>query len=733
MHRDPPSEPGESPRPAASSAPLPEPGGGGDGSADTGTLKPASKAPDGGDSVPSEAAAPPVAPGEALQLVRFSRSDQTLRITGVTPHGRRLTFEQRADREGWYVVVAGRRRRPTQRELGLVVASITQEMEAAISQERQEEVRSAYRLAASSDQPGLPGRGLQAYRDLLLDEAGAFIAGQNERLGVVAIEYQAFKRFALRHGHRVGQAFVRALGERLHALFRDEEKVHVCHKAGKSFRMIVIDRSAQELLQLVHRVVSDDTRKWLAERVWGDSPRTHPDEIHFYVGIAMARPSERQEQHYLNLAQRLNDDAYRAAKLGQLRGHTSIQAAKMDYRTTVQQWVRGAEDELEDLAAEMDDGPAEVMAETVDVLNELVPADLEGMAVEGDVRALIHKAIARDGFWQGSLAMRIAAEALVARFLGERTPPEGENGYVGGFDLGDEFYGLSLEGDRLYFAWGDINSAGATRTRAGLERIRTAVGWRREDGGGIVGRFLKALAIDDGNSLLDRLRDGAQRAYDEVRNDPAMRVNDAVDMADYLWTALPPRGETVRSEHLVEGAELFLVLPDGTWTVRVLERRSNFIVRLEIGGEEHVAAVSESVHGLDLKLRVRNTVASAAICLLDMRRDELIEMLSLVREDNGIPDRQNLNVVGFLRHVADLLLAEQVKNPGKIRMALGDPWQVDRFVRSFSLEDVREDHPGLFYEAVHQELIHDAPLQLDHNLRDIVVQTMLRRTRPESS
>src|SRR5262249_5508409 len=138
-------------------------------------------------------AARSIAPGEALQLVRYARRGNTLVISGLTPHGRRLTFEQREDRDGWYVVVAGRRRRPTERELGLVVASITQEVEAAMAPE-ESEVRSAYQLAAASDQPGMPIQGLQAYRDLLLDEAAAFTAGQIQRLAVVAIEYQAFKR-----------------------------------------------------------------------------------------------------------------------------------------------------------------------------------------------------------------------------------------------------------------------------------------------------------------------------------------------------------------------------------------------------------------------------------------------------------------------------------------------------------------------------------------------------------
>src|SRR5688500_7775038 len=59
---------------------------------------------------------PPIALGEALQCVRYARRGQTLMITGVTPHGRRLAFEQEEDHGGWYVVVAGRRRRPTERE-----------------------------------------------------------------------------------------------------------------------------------------------------------------------------------------------------------------------------------------------------------------------------------------------------------------------------------------------------------------------------------------------------------------------------------------------------------------------------------------------------------------------------------------------------------------------------------------------------------------------------------------
>lgn len=677
-------------------------------------------------------AEPVIVPGEALQLVRFSKSDKTLRITGLTPHGRRLTFEQRADREGWFVVVAGRRRRPTQRELALVVASISQEMDAAMAAEGEEEVRSAYRLAASSDQPGLPGRGIQAYRDLLLDEASAFIAGQTSRLAVVAIEYQAFKRFALRHGHRIGQAFVRALGERLDELFRDEERIHVCHKAGKSFRMIVVDRTAAEVQQLVQRITTDETRQWLAQRVWGDAPRTHPDEVNFYIGIAVARPAERDVTDYTALAQRLNDDAFKAAKLGQMSGHTSIQLAKMDYRTTVQLWGRASQDDIEALAAEMDDGPAEVMAETVDYLNELVPADLEGMAVQGDVSALIHKAIARDGFWQGTTAMRIAGEALVDRFLRSEPAPAGQNDFVGGFDLGDEFYGIAIERDHLYFCWGDLNSAGATRTRAGLQRIRDAVGWRRTDGGGIVGRFLRAIRNEDDEQLdlIDRVRGAVASAHRDCWGDASLHVNDGVDIAEYLWT---PGGELARSADLTDGAELTLVLPGRELPVRVIERRSNLISRLDLDGQEHVAAINESKGGLDVKLRVRDTVISAAVAILKVRREDLIDTLAIVREDNDLPEDHPMNVVGFLRHIADLLLSDEVKTPGKILTALGEPFDVDRFVKVFSIEDAREQHPGLFYEAVHQELLVEQGHGLDKNLAELVARTMLARTRPPAS
>lgn len=669
-----------------------------------------------------------VALGESLQLVRFVRSGNTLKISGLTPHGRRLVFEQRDDREGWYVVVAGRRRRPTERELGLIVASITQEMEAAMAPEGESEVRSAYRLAASSDQPGLPVRGLQAYRDLLIDEASAYLGGQIQRLGVVAVEYQAFKRFAIRHGHRIGAAFVRALGERLAMLFEHEEKVHVCHKAGKSFRLILADRSAAAVQKLVARIPTAETQQWIVERVWGREQRTHPDEVNFYVGIAMARPSERKLANHESLAQRLNDDAYRAARLGQLRGYTSIHLAKTDYRSSVAIWIRASEDELEELASQMDEGPAEVMAEMQDYLHELVPADLEGMAVEGDVGALIHKAIARDGFWQGTTAMRIAGERLIDRFLGNIPPPEGQNDHVGGFDLGDEFYGISIEGDCLYFAWSDLNSAGATRTRAGLSKIQQAVGWRREDGEGIVGHFMKALSeVESEVPFPERLRNAAHESFDTVWEDPDLHVADVIDIADYLWT---PDGELIRYDDLEEGANLRLELPGLSSAVEVAERRSGFFARLVIDGQEHVASLADGLTGPVVKLRIKNAVISVATCVLAMKRVELEDILEIVREDNILSDDDPMDILGFLRHIADILLADQVKDPGKIRLALGAKYHEVDFVKTYSLEDVRERHPGLFYEAIHQVLLTEHPLDIDRNLQEMIASTMLARSRP---
>lgn len=687
------------------------------------------KSPLAGDSTET-ADIPPVALGETLQLVHYARRGDTLLISGITPHGRRLTFEQREDRQGWYVVAAGRRRRPTERELGLVVATITQEMEAALVPERQSEVRSAYRLAVASDQPGMRVRGLEAYRDLLLDECAAYVAGLTERLAVVAVDYQAFKRFANRHGHRIGAAFVQALGERLHELFSEEPGVHVFHKSGKSFRLVIVNRTSAELGALIDRITSEETREWIVHRVWGTELRTHPDEVHFHIGIASASRAERQSE-YADLAQRLSDDAYRATKVGQLKGHTSIALAKSDYRTTVYRWTVASDNELQELAAEMDDGPAEVMAEMSDYLHELVPADLDGMAVAGDLNALVYRAIARDGFWQGTTAMRIAGERLLGHALNEDgdVDPE-ENLFVGGFDLGDEFYGIAIEDDTLFFCRGDINSAGATRVRAGLGAVQRAVGWERTDGGGVVGHFLGALEErDSGLPLLDRLREAAQIAFEENDSDPSLRVNDAVDIGDFLYTK---EGALVQDEDLVDGAELVLAPPGiKTRQVKVVERRSEFTLRLEIDGEEHPAVFGAFPNNLRIKLRIRNTVASAGICVLRIPIPELKALLQEIAEDNHVSEDQSMDVLGFLRHVSDILLEDHVKTPAKVELALGARYDSRRFVRVFSIEDVREGYPGLFYEAVHMDLLGQQPEpDLDRQLLELIGRTMLSSVRP---
>ncbi len=674
-------------------------------------------------------APPSVALGETLQLVHYARRGDTLLITGITPHGRRLTFEQREDRQGWYVVAAGRRRRPTDRELGLVIATITQEMEAALVPERQAEVRSAYRLAVTSDQPGLRVGGLEAYRDVLLDESAAYIAGIVDRLAVISIDYQAFKRFAIRHGHRVGASFVQALGERLADLYASDDSVQVFHKSGKSFRLIVIDRSAEEIQTLINGFTTDETRQWIVERVWGTQKRTHPDEVHFHIGIAKASRADRDSE-YSDLAQRLSDDAHRASKLGQLKGHTSIALAKTAERTTIEWWTVESEDDLQELAASMDDGPADVMAEMSDYLHELIPADLEGMAVAGDLDALLHRAIARAGFWQGTTAMRIAGDRLLERVLdpaAEKAPDDLD--FVAGFDLGDEFYGIVLEDDILYFARGDVNSAGATRVRAGLSAVQRVVGWEREDGGGIVGNFIRAIEDRAGGlPLVERVRRAAQASYEEAADDPALHVNDAVDVADYLHTA---DGRLASPEDLVEDALLVLALPGlERKPVKVLERRSGFTLRLEIEGEEQ-PAVFDDTHGLQVKLRIRNTVASAAICVLKVPTEELRALLAEIREENHVAEDQPLDVLGFLRHVADILLEDVIKAPAKVDLALGGSYEARRFVRAFRLEHVREGYPGLYYEAVHMDLLAEQPApDIDRHLVELVGATMLSSPRP---
>src|SRR5262249_44394971 len=160
-------------------------------------------------------------------------------------------------------------------------------------------------------------------------------------------------------------------------------------------------------------------------------------------------------------------------------------------------------------------------------------------------------------------------------------------------------------------------SAGSTRVRAGLEALQRAVGWRREDGGGIVGTFVHALAPPPRNGrapgLPDRVRAAAQSAYEDLSTESELHVNDAVDIAGFLWTQ---SGELVRDQDIDEGARLVLSLRGRHRRVEVLERKAGFIVRLDIDGVEHPAAVSDSITGPVVKLRIRNAVVSAAICVL---------------------------------------------------------------------------------------------------------------------
>ena len=343
------------------------------------------------------------------------------------------------------------------------------------------------------------------------------------------------------------------------------------------------------------------------------------------------------------------------------------------------------------------------------------------------LQALIHKAIARDGFWQGTTAMRIAGDRLIRRFIDNTPAPSDQLEHVGGFDLGDEFYGIAWEDDVLTFAWGDLNSAGATRVRAGLKQIQHAVGWRRHDGGGVVGRFIAALRPDGSCCLAERVRESARRSYKENRADVRLRVNDSVDIADYLWA---PNGELVGNDDVVEGARLRLSLPWIDEEVEVRERRSSFVLRLGINDQEHIASYAESSTGPVIKLRVRDSVVSAAICVLQMRREQLDEALSIVREDNNLDDDADLDVVGFLRHIADILLSDRVKGPAKIELALGSEYTSDRFVQVFNLEDVRERFPGLYYEAVHHSLLNAHPLGVDRHLQSLIARTMLSALRP---
>ena len=482
--------------------------------------------------------------------------------------------------------------------------------------------------------------------------------------------------------------------------------------------------------EFIDRITSGETRAWLVERVWGAKPRTHPDEVCFHIGFAATTSAER-DSDYAKLAQFLSDNAYRASKLGQLSGHSSITIAKSDYRTTVHQWSIHSEDALQELASSMDDGPAEVMAEMSDYLHELKPADLEGMAVAGDLNALLYSAIARDGFWQGTTAMRIVGSRLLGQFLNPELITDenrNENRFVGGFDLGDEFYGLSIEGESLYFIRGDINCAGATRVRAGLEAVHRAVGWRRKDGRGIMGRFIAALDGPRTLDLMSRMRFAAQTSFEDNHRDAHLHVNDVVDIGDFLYTkGLEPIGE----EHLTEGSEFqLLVGSEPARRVVLSEKRTAFTLRLEIDGVEHPAVFAQSAQDLQIKLRLRETVASMAVAMLVLTRTELLALLDEIREDNDLDPDSPMDIIGFLRHITDILLEEQVKRPAKVGLALGRPYAAEDFVRSFTLESVREDHPGLFYEAVHQDLLDNLPAEIDRELRELVGHTMLTSARP---
>ena len=65
-------------------------------------------------------------------------------------------------------------------------------------------------------------------------------------------------------------------------------------------------------------------------------------------------------------------------------------------------------------------------------------------------------------------------------------------------------------------------------------------------------------------------------------------------------------------------------------------------------------------------------------------------------------------------------------------LALGARYSAEDFVQDFSLEEVREEHPGLFYEAVHHNLLAEQqPLHMDRNLRELIETTMLAKTRPD--
>ena len=216
-------------------------------------------------------------------------------------------------------------------------------------------------------------------------------------------------------------------------------------------------------------------------------------------------------------------------------------------------------------------------------------------------------------------------------------------------------------------------------------------------------------------------------SYQESWADERLRVNDSVDIADYLWNSA---GDTAANADLIEGGYLRLCLPWLEEDVEIRERRSRFVLRLGIRDQEHLASLAESMGGPSIKLRVRDAVVSAAICILQIRREELDEALSIVREDNNLDDDADLDVVGFLRHIADILLSDRVKGPAKIELALGAAYTAERFVQTFNLEEVRENYPGLYYEAVHHSLLNPHPLGVDRQLQELIARTMLSAQRP---
>ena len=211
-----------------------------------------------------------------------------------------------------------------------------------------------------------------------------------------------------------------------------------------------------------------------------------------------------------------------------------------------------------------------------------------------------------------------------------------------------------------------------------------------------------------------------------------MRVNDAVDIADYLYV---DENQLVSNEDIVEGAELYILLPDDErHRVKVTSRKSGFRLLLDIDGVELPASVTDGRSGLQVKLRIRESVASSSTAIVTLSKTELHDLLCEIREENGISEKASLDVVGFLRHMADILLQNHVKVPGKIKLALGQAYNEEEFVGVFPIENIREHNPGLFYEAVHHELLSKMEsLGLDDQLQELIGQTMLGSLRPEIS